>query len=288
MQNRGMPTPKKSAPARGAAATRKKSPQAQGAGQRGPQPTRLAGTSGEPLWRQLVQALREDIIKGVFRVGVQLPTEEELCERFAVSRHTVRVALQQLRADGLVSSRQGSGTTVMAPPPSTPFNVHQVASIDELIAYAAESRYVVDRAEVIESHQVSPDELPLPEKRSWLRLQGFRLAQATEAADTPPVCWTEVFVAAEFAGVERLLPRRSGPIWQLIEDMYGERLVDVEQSLRVRTVPAQVAAGLDVDPASSVVEVRRTYRTSSDQVAEVSVNLYPAEKFRFNMKLRRA
>ena len=70
--------------------------------------------------------------------------------------------------------------------------------------------------------------------------------------------------------------------------MYGERLVDVEQSLRVRTVPAEVAAGLDVDPASSVVEVRRTYRTSSDQVAEVSVNLYPAEKFRFNMKLRRA
>ena len=70
--------------------------------------------------------------------------------------------------------------------------------------------------------------------------------------------------------------------------MYGERLVEVEQELRVRAVPTDVAEGLGVDPDSSVVEVRRTYRTASDHVAEVSVNLYPANKFRFSMKLRRA
>lgn len=241
--------------------------------------------AGEPLYRQVVDSLRNDIVRGVFPVGSQLPTEETLSERFAVSRHTVREALRQLRANGLVSSRQGSGTTVMLPPPSTPFNVHRVASIDELIAYATESNYAVERSDVIGSDDVAADELGLPASRRWLHLRGFRLR---DESGTPPVCWTEVFVAAEYAGVERLMPRHRGPIWRLIEDMYGERILEVEQALRVRLVPAAIAAGLQVDPASSVVEVRRTYKTTSDKVAEVSVNLYPADTFRFNMKLRRA
>ena len=246
---------------------------------------RLSLAAGEPLYKQLVQSLRNDILRSVFPVGSQLPAEEVLAERFAVSRHTVREALRQLRADGLVSSRQGSGTTVMPPPPSTPFNVHRVASIDELIAYAAESRYVVEHNDVVTSEDVAGVELELPPGRRWLRLQGFRLG---DEPATTPVCWTEVFVAAEYAGVERLIGRQRGPIWRLIEDLYGERLVEVEQMLRVCPVPAEIAGGLQVEPNSTVVEVRRIYKTTADKIAQVSVNLYPGEKFRFSMKLRRA
>ena len=246
---------------------------------------RLSLAAGEPLYKQLVQSLRNDILRSVFPVGSQLPAEEVLAERFAVSRHTVREALRQLRADGLVSSRQGSGTTVMPPPPSTPFNVHRVASIDELIAYAAESRYVVEHNDVVTSEDVAGVELELPPGRRWLRLQGFRLG---DEPATTPVCWTQVFVAAEYAGVERLIGRQRGPIWRLIEDLYGERLVEVEQMLRVCPVPAEIAGGLQVEPNSTVVEVRRIYKTAADKIAQVSVNLYPGEKFRFSMKLRRA
>ena len=174
----------------------------------------------------------------------------------------------------------------MPPPPSSPFNVHKVASIDELIAYASETRYVIETTDIVVSEQYAKDELPLPKGQSWLRLRGLRVNDSEPEA--PPVCWTEVFVAADYAGVERLLGRQRGPIWQLIEDMYGERLVEVEQTLRVRPVPPHLFNGLQVEPDSSVVEVCRTYRTTSNKLAEVSVNLYPAEKFRFSMKLRRA
>lgn len=245
----------------------------------------LPAASGEPLYRQVVQSLRGDILRGAFPVNSQLPTEGELAERFAVSRHTVREALRQLRADGLVSSRQGSGTTVMPPQPSTPFNVHRVTSIDELIAYAAESRYEVDKTDVVSSEDMRKRDIELPAKGRWLHLQGFRLS---DEPATPPICWTEVFVAAEYAGVERIRARQRGPVWRLIEDVYGERLVEVEQMLRVRPVPEDLFTGLQVEAESSVVEVSRTYRTTSGKVAEVSVNLYPADKFRFQMKLQRA
>jgi len=247
---------------------------------------RSSFANGEPLYKQLARSLRGDILRGVFPVGSPLPPEEVLAERFAVSRHTVREALRQLRADQLVSSRQGSGTTVMPSPPSTPFNVHRVASIDELIAYAAESRYAVERAGIVASEDAAGAELELPPARRWLHLQGLRFGADPGA---PPICWTEVFVASEYAGVERLLGRlREGPVWRLIEDVYGERLVEVEQTLRVRPIPAALADGLRVQPGSAAVEVRRTYKTAAGKIAEVSVNLYPGEKFRFSMKLRRA
>jgi hypothetical protein len=57
--------------------------------------------SEEPLYLQVVRALKDEIVKGVHPVGSQLPTEEELCQRFSVSRYTVREALRLLRKDHL-------------------------------------------------------------------------------------------------------------------------------------------------------------------------------------------
>jgi DNA-binding GntR family transcriptional regulator len=240
-------------------------------------------TSG-PLYRQLVEALRHEIVKGLYPIGTQLPTELSLCERFGVSRHTVREALRQLRLDGLISSRRGSGTTVMLPSP-TGFNVHRVGSIDDLIAYGASSKYHVERSDLVVADEQLAHELEVPPGKRWLRLEGYRL---TEERDESPLSWTVVYVAAEYAGVERLIARKRVSIWSLIEDVYGERLTEVEQRLRVLPVPAEVAKRLRIDSDRHVVEVRRRYITSSDKIAEVAINLYPADTFSFSMKLRRA
>lgn len=48
--------------------------------------------------------------------GTQLPTEKVLCERFGVSRAVIREAISRLKADGCVTTRQGSGAYVAARP----------------------------------------------------------------------------------------------------------------------------------------------------------------------------
>lgn len=58
--------------------------------------------------------LEKDIEKGVFQVGDKLPTEPELMKRFSVSRNSLREAIQALIHAGLLQSRQGSGTYVLA------------------------------------------------------------------------------------------------------------------------------------------------------------------------------
>jgi len=56
------------------------------------------------------------ILEGEYKEGERLPTEHALAERFATSRPTVREALARLRADGIISTRHGSGTTVARRP----------------------------------------------------------------------------------------------------------------------------------------------------------------------------
>ena len=70
----------------------------------------------EHRYLQVARALRKEIVDGVYPVGSQLPTEHELCERFAVSRYTVREALRRLREDNLVTSRPRAGTLVVPRP----------------------------------------------------------------------------------------------------------------------------------------------------------------------------
>ena len=57
----------------------------------------------------MARTLRKEIVDGVYPVGSQLPTEHELCERFEVSRYTIREALRRLRDDNLVASRPARG-----------------------------------------------------------------------------------------------------------------------------------------------------------------------------------
>ena len=57
--------------------------------------------------RVIADQLREEILKGKFKIGSRLPTEEELAQRYGVSRPSVREALKRLAAQNLVRARRG-------------------------------------------------------------------------------------------------------------------------------------------------------------------------------------
>lgn len=61
---------------------------------------------------RLANILREQIKSNVHTAGRKLPTEESLAKRYGVSRQTVREALKLLKSEGLIETRQGSGSIV--------------------------------------------------------------------------------------------------------------------------------------------------------------------------------
>jgi DNA-binding GntR family transcriptional regulator len=70
----------------------------------------------EPMYIQLARILRDEIIAGQIPLGGRLPGELSLTERYQISRETVRDAFRQLREEGLVRTRSGQGSFVVAVP----------------------------------------------------------------------------------------------------------------------------------------------------------------------------
>ena len=81
-----------------------------------------------PKYYQLAQILSEKISSGDLKPDEQLPTEEELCQTYQMSRGTVREAIRLLGDEGLIWRGRGQGTFVKTPSQSTalfsltPFN----------------------------------------------------------------------------------------------------------------------------------------------------------------------
>jgi DNA-binding FadR family transcriptional regulator len=96
------------------------------------------------------------IIEGEYREGERLPTEHALAEQFATSRPTVREALAQLRADGIIATRHGSGTTVVRRPDP---DVRRFAPLETLsdIRRCYEYRVVVESGAAALAAQTADD-----------------------------------------------------------------------------------------------------------------------------------
>ena len=244
--------------------------------------TGSTSTAEAPLYRRVVDALRRDIADGRYAVGDRLPTEDELCRRFDVSRHTVREGLRTLRDEGLVASRQGAGTTVMRRV-ARPLYTYAVSSLEELLQYASEARYEVDKSGVVVADQALANRLGREVGQRWLRVEGFRYT----AGQPEPICWTEVFVRADYAGIGLMIGRRSGTIYSWIEEMYGVRVGTVEQLLSTEPMPTAIAATLRARPGSTAIAIRRLYRLTDGEVVEVAFNLHPADRFSYSMTLQR-
>lgn len=72
----------------------------------------LSGESGEPLYRQLEDAIKQAIATAQLKRNAVIPSERTLCDALGISRVTVRKAIDGLVSDGLLDRRQGAKTVV--------------------------------------------------------------------------------------------------------------------------------------------------------------------------------
>lgn len=92
----------------------------------------------------VTDALRRAICAGDYRPGDRLPSENQLCAQFGVSRVSVRAALARLATLGLVESRQGEGTFVC--------RAQAAAPLEQMVPFVALSQ--LDRVNVSEFRRI--------------------------------------------------------------------------------------------------------------------------------------
>jgi DNA-binding transcriptional regulator YhcF (GntR family) len=86
---------------------------------------RIDGGSGVPIYRQLVEQVRREVMLGRLAPGDQLPTLREVVDALAINPNTVAKAYAELEHEGLVVRRHGMGTFVTAAPPTVALEAPQ-------------------------------------------------------------------------------------------------------------------------------------------------------------------
>ncbi|MGW0192696.1 winged helix-turn-helix domain-containing protein [Nonomuraea sp. NPDC003201] len=75
------------------------------------------------MYRQVANAIRDDITAGRYRPGAWLPSESQLAQMYEVGRDTVRDALAHLRAEGRITTVRKRGSMVATEPTREPYRV---------------------------------------------------------------------------------------------------------------------------------------------------------------------
>lgn len=213
----------------------------------------VAGTL--PKYRQLLQLLRQQILAGQFAPGARLPTEDELSQRYGLSRGTVRRAIEQLSAEGFVYSEQGSGTYVSATHPNAaPFRFADCAA-------GAAVTYQVIAQEIIPAAMAVAQALSLPLGEPVIHIKRRRLAGETTVGYS-----------------ERFLPRSLCPdlltedlTQQSIHDILVDRsdlpLLRAVIEIEAQMLDVEDAALLGVPPGAPAIVVTRTTYTAPHRPA---------------------
>ena len=238
--------------------------------------------TGTPLYVQVANSLKEAIVSGEYPVGSLLPTEDSLCEHFSVSRYTVREALRLLRNDGLVSSRRGAGTEVI-PPRVSDSDIHQVMSINDLVVFAVDTRLQIESTRMVVIDSKLSERVGLLAGEERLEVCGYRYMDGIDV----PVCWTAYYIHRDFATVGRLLQRHTGPVFSLIEDLFGQNIVEVHQQISATLLTPELATAFGESEGSAALEVRRIYTTADNRAAQVTINIHPASRYQHSMTMQR-
>lgn len=75
---------------------------------------KISQTNGIPIYKQIADAFRTDILAGIYKQGEYLPSIRELARDLRISVITTMKAYEQLEAEGLVTASQGKGFYVNA------------------------------------------------------------------------------------------------------------------------------------------------------------------------------
>ena len=240
------------------------------------------GTDRQPLYLQVAHNLSKAISAKRFAVGSLLPTEEELCAEFDVSRHTIREAIRHLRAQGLLSARRGIGTRVEARNTQTRYS-QSLHSLSEVAQFAHETILDVLSHNRITADAALAEQLGSRIGKVWMHVQGVRRSSDKKA----PMSWTDVYIEKAFGGVVKDIGVRRIAVYTLIERKYGETIVEIQQDIQAALVPKERAAILGVKAGSPALLITRRYYGAGGRLIEVALNLHPADRFMYSMRLKR-
>lgn len=247
--------------------------------------TTLSGPTPDarvPRYRALADDLRRRILSGGFPAPDHFPTEIELCERYGVSRFTVREALRSLQNEGLIQRRRGSGT-VIQPAAARGGALHQpLSNVGEILQYARDTRVSYERLAPTPLPKAIADEIGGAAPGKWARFRGVRLGGP---GDDRPIAVTDAYLHPALADAAERVDPGLPTIFAQVEALAGVRVARVTQDIQAVPAPAAAAAALGIPKRAPSLRILRCYQDATGRIFEISASHHPGDRFAYSMHI---
>jgi GntR family transcriptional regulator len=232
-----------------------------------------------PLYHRVYLVLRQQVESGRFDPRDKMPGEHDLAEEFAVSRITVRRALDMLERAGLVRRRRGAGTYARPPSAATPLRDNLRGLIENLLAMGlrtgvrlVEFAYVPASSEVAGLLGVSPG----AEVQRSVRVR---------LSDGVPFSHLTAWVPAEIGRRYKREDLAEKPLLALLEA--HATIARAEQTISACLADAAVAPLLEIEVGAALLWVRRQVFDRDGRVIEAISSLYRPDLYAYQIGLVR-
>ena len=230
-----------------------------------------------PIYYQLQQFVLDKIRAGEWAPNSPIPSERELCERFQVSRMTVRQALLGLVRDGVLRREVGRGTFVAEP--------RITQRLSKLTGFSedmrARGRRPGARLLTVAVEPATPavaDMLKVPLGTETVLVERLRLADGEPMAiEASHLC---------FAGCGALTSEDlSGSLYALVSEKYGVVPTRARQRLSAGVSDRRESELLGIRRGSPVLRLERVTYDQSDQPFEYTQSTYRGDRYVFDAEL---
>ena len=233
-----------------------------------------------PLYAQVESVTIGRISNGSMPPGTRLPSEDDLVQEYAVSRTTIRAAIQSLVQRGLVEIRRGKGTFVTQPK-ITQELTELTGFVEDMQALGRHAKAKVLDQQVVAANQVVARQLSLAQGTPVVRIQRVRLADAI------PLSFDETYLPKQLGEKVMADNLETEPIFSLLEQKYRTPLVEAEYRLEAVCADSTVAAALCINVGSPIFLIERTSYSIGQRPVDYEKLHYRGDQIRFVTRLMR-
>ncbi|KGA97670.1 GntR family transcriptional regulator [Alkalihalobacillus alcalophilus ATCC 27647 = CGMCC 1.3604] len=232
-----------------------------------------------PIYYQIEEQIKQQIVSGILEPGDMLRSEREYAEYYQVSRMTVRQAINNLVALGLIYKKKGSGTFVQEQ--KIEQALHGLTSFTEDMKTRGlePSSHLID-FKIVPASQGIATELKIKEHTPVYEIKRIRLGD-----DVPIAIETNIIPANLVLGLTEEIVINS--LYNYIENKLHLRIGNATQIIESATANKTEAELLEIEKQSPILLIeRKTYLTDGTPL-EIVKSSYRGDRYKFMININR-
>ncbi|MEM8986240.1 MAG: GntR family transcriptional regulator [Pseudomonadota bacterium] len=240
----------------------------------------IDGSLPTPLYHQIYTVLKNRITNGVYPFNTVLPGEQELCKSFGVSRITIKRALGELAAEGVVSRHRGRGTVVRLHLPSPIVKANFDGLLENLIQMGVNTDVKLLEFSEMPAPAVIAESLEIAEGDKVQHSIRLRLIEGA------PFSYLRTYLPMDIAKPIKKKDLTSTPLLTLLKRS-GVKVNSARQTITAVAAEPAVAGALELSVGAPVLKIIRVIKDDELRPVQCIVAFYRPDRYEYEMKLSR-